>query len=175
MAAPATGAGLGARGRLLASYSFSEQVSWRSVFCFVSPRFLKMNKLDRFLRFPGVFKKLLSALQWGYSYAAWAFGGVGRRVWRVRCGPGVMRGDITKQQQDRPCPCARTPARSTAAAVAHGVRHGALAPHDARTRTRAAQGNMGDSPAYRTIRLASRGGDYKSAVYWNNTRNTCEP
>ena len=45
MAAPATGAGLGARGRLLASFSFiSEQVPWRapcSVFCSVFLRFLK--------------------------------------------------------------------------------------------------------------------------------------
>ena len=57
--APATGAGLGARGLLLESFSFSEQVSWRSVFCSVlPPRFLEKNKSDRFLRFPpGVLKK----------------------------------------------------------------------------------------------------------------------
>ena len=29
---------------------------WRSVFCSVFPRFLKKNKTDRSLRFPGVFK-----------------------------------------------------------------------------------------------------------------------
>ena len=48
--------------RLLVSFSFreQEQVSWRSVFCSVFPRFLKKNKTDRSLRFPGVFKKLLA-------------------------------------------------------------------------------------------------------------------
>ena len=75
--------------------------------------------------------------QGGYSYAAWAFWGVGRLVWCARRGPGVMRGDITKQQ-DRlsHCPCARTLARSTAAAVTRGVHRGALASHDTRARTR---------------------------------------
>ena len=54
--------------------------------------------------------------QGGYSYAARAIGGVRRRVWCARCGPGVMRGHMTKQQH-RACPRAFTPARSTAAAV----------------------------------------------------------
>ena len=56
---PATGARLGARGRLLAFFSFreQEQVSWRSVFCSVFPRFLKKNKTDCSLSFPGVFIK----------------------------------------------------------------------------------------------------------------------
>ena len=60
--APATGAGL-ARGQLLASFSFreQEQVSWRSVFCSVFPRFLKQNKTDHPFRFPGVLSKVFNS------------------------------------------------------------------------------------------------------------------
>ena len=85
-----------------------------------------------------------------------------------------MRGRTTKQQ-GRPCPRACTPARSTAAPVARGMAPTALTSRHAGARTGVVCIFFQRPPAYRTIKLASRGGECKSLVCCHNTQHRRKP